>query len=208
MNNWREWRKQRRSELMALRGALPENDYYCWNTAITESLKCGFPWLQKVAVGFCWPHRGEYDPRLMMDFILMHGGVVALPEVVGKHEPLKFRQWWREAPMKMGAYGIPVPDNTPLVSVEAMIIPMVGFDQRGFRLGYGSGYFDRTLVSILPQPVAIGVAFEIARLPDLHPQPHDVPMNFVVTEAGIYRTAQNGLVPVSPAECAKVNYPN
>jgi 5,10-methenyltetrahydrofolate synthetase len=208
MNNWREWRKQRRSELMALRGAVPENEYYRWNTAITESLKCGFPWLQKIAVGFCWPHRGEYDPRLMMDFILMHGGVVALPEVVGKHEPLKFRQWWREAPMKTGAYGIPVPDNTPLVSVEAMIIPMVGFDQRGFRLGYGSGYFDRTLVSILPQPVAIGVAFEIARLPDLHPQSHDVPMNFIVTEAGIYHTARNGLVPVSPEECAKVNYPN
>jgi 5,10-methenyltetrahydrofolate synthetase len=208
MDNWREWRKQRRCELIALRGAVPENDYYCWNTAITELLKGGFPWLQGISAGFCWPHRGEYDPRLMMDFILRHGGVVALPEVAGKHEPLKFRQWWREAPMKMGAYAIPVPDNTPLVSVRAMIIPMVGFDQRGFRLGYGSGYFDRTLVSILPRPVAIGVAFEIARLPDLHPQPHDVPMDFVVTEAGIYRTGENGLARVSMEECAAMNYLN
>ena len=208
MDNWREWRKQRRAELMALREAVPEDDYYRWNTAITESLRCGFPWLRSVAVGFCWPHRGEYDPRPMMDFILRHGAIVALPEVAGKHEPLKFRQWWHEAPMKTGAYGIPVPDNTPLVSVGAMVIPMVGFDQRGFRLGYGSGYFDRTLVSSIPRPVAIGVAFEIARLADLHPQPHDIPMDFIVTEAGIYRTAGNGLAPVSAEECAAANYRN
>lgn len=208
MENWHDWRKQRRSELMALREALAEDDYYRWNTAITESLKGGFPWLQRVAVGFCWPHRGEYDPRPMMDFILRRGAIVALPEVVGKHEPLRFRQWWREAPMKTGAYGIPVPDNTPLVSVKAMIIPMVGFDQRGFRLGYGSGYFDRTLVSILPRPLAIGVAFEIARLPDLHPQPHDIQMDFVVTEAGIYRATRNGLALVSAEKCAAVNYPD
>jgi 5,10-methenyltetrahydrofolate synthetase len=208
MDNWREWRKQRRAELMALREAVPEEDYYRWNAAITESLKRGFPGLQRVAVGFCWPHRGEYDPRPMMHFILRHGAIVALPEVTGKHEPLKFRQWWSEAPMKAGAYGIPVPDNTPLVPVEAMVIPMVGFDQRGFRLGYGSGYFDRTLVSSIPRPVTIGVAFEIARLADLHPQPHDIPMDFVVTEAGIYRMTGNGLAQLSVEECAAVNYPN
>lgn len=208
MDNWREWRKQRRAELMTLRRAVLEDDYYRWNTAITESLKCGFPWLQRVAVGFCWPHLGEYDPRLMMDFILRQGAIVALPEVMGKHEPLKFRRWWSEAPMKTGAYGIPIPDNTPLVPVEAMVIPMVGFDQKGFRLGYGSGYFDRTLVSSMPRPVAIGVAFEIARLVDLHPQPHDIPMDFVVTEAGIYRTTGNGLVQLSMEECAAMNYPN
>jgi 5,10-methenyltetrahydrofolate synthetase len=144
----------------------------------------------------------------MMDFILRHGAIAALPEVAGKHEPLKFRQWWGDAPMKTGAYGIPVPDATPLVSVGAMVIPMVGFDQRGFRLGYGSGYFDRTLASSVPRPVAIGVAFEIARLADLHPQPHDIPMDFVVTEAGIYRTAGNSLAPVSAEECAAANYRN
>ena len=58
MENWHEWRKQRRAELMVLREAVAEDDYYRWNTAITESLKGGFPWLQRVAVGFCWPHRG------------------------------------------------------------------------------------------------------------------------------------------------------
>ena len=108
--------------------------------------------VERAAVGFCWPHRGEYDPRLMMDFILRQGAIVALPEVMGKHEPLKFRQWWSEAPMKTGAYDIPVPDNTALVPVEAMVIPMVGFDQKGFRLGYGGGYFDRTLVSMHAPP--------------------------------------------------------
>lgn len=203
--DWREWRKRHRAELMALREVITEDDYHRWNIAITESLKRGFPSLKKTAVGFCWPHRGEYDPRPMMNFIHGQGAIVALPEVTGQQEPLNFRKWWPEAPMKAGAYGIPVPDNTPPVSVAAIIIPMIGFDQRGFRLGYGGGYFDRTLAAIQPRPLAIGVAFEIARLPDLRPQPHDIPMDFVVTEEGIYRATGICLVPVSAEECAAVD---
>lgn len=206
--DWREWRTRHRVELMALRKVVAEDDYCRWNIAITESLKRGFPSLKKTAVGFCWPHRGEYDPRPMMNFIQAHGAIVALPEVVGKHEPLSFRKWWPEAPMKAGAYGIPVPDNTPLVSVAAIIIPMIGFDQRGFRLGYGGGYFDRTLAAISPRPLAIGVAFEMARLPDLRPQPHDIPMDFIVTEAGIYRTTGTRLALISTEECAAADYLN
>ena len=61
-------------------------------------------------------------------------------------------------------YNIPVPDNTDVVRVSALVIPMIGFDTAGFRLGYGGGYFDRTLVSMDPRPLAIGVAFEILRL--------------------------------------------
>ena len=104
--------------------------------------------------------------------------------------------------MKIGAYDIPVPDNTDRVTVRAMVIPMIGFDKQGFRLGYGSGYFDRTLVAIMPRPLAIGVAFEILRVDTLHPQPHDVPMDFIVTEAGIYRSTINGLELISAETCA------
>ena len=104
--------------------------------------------------------------------------------------------------MKIGAYDIPVPDNTDPVTVRAMVIPMIGFDKRGFRLGYGSGYFDRTLVAITPRPLAIGVAFEILRVDTLHPQAHDVPMDFVVTEGGIYRPTLTGLQLISTDECA------
>ena len=139
-----------------------------------------------------------------MDFFQTRGATLALPEVVNKHEPLRFRKWWRGAPMKIGAYDIPVPDNTDLVTVDALIIPMIGFDKLGFRLGYGSGYFDRTLAAMNPRPLAIGVAFEILRLEDLHPHTHDIPMDFVVTEAGIYHATRTGLKLVSAGQCADI----
>lgn len=106
--------------------------------------------------------------------------------------------------MKIGAYDIPVPDNTDLVTVDALIIPMIGFDKLGFRLGYGSGYFDRTLAAMKPRPLAIGIAFEILRLENLHPHTHDIPMDFVVTEVGIYHATRTGLKPVSTGQCADI----
>jgi 5-formyltetrahydrofolate cyclo-ligase len=202
MDNWREWRREKRAELIMRRASISKEEYREWCAAITVLLEKGFPSLQKSVVGFCWPHRGEYDPRPLMDFIHESGATLALPEVVNKHEPLDFRKWWRGAPMKIGAYDIPVPDNTDPVTVRAMVIPMIGFDKRGFRLGYGSGYFDRTLVAITPRPLAIGVAFEILRVDTLHPQPHDVPMDFIVTEGGIYRPTLTGLQLLSTDECA------
>jgi 5-formyltetrahydrofolate cyclo-ligase len=200
MSDWRAWRKYQRAELMALRESIPEEDHCRWSTAITRLLKQGFPSLRRSVVGFCWPHRGEYDPRPVMDFFLQQGATLALPEVVSKHEPLRFRKWWPEAPMKMGAFGIPIPDNTEPLPVDALIIPMIGFDDLGFRLGYGGGFFDRTLVAMSPRPLAIGVGFEIQRLKDVHPQPHDVSMDFIVTEAGIHRVTLLGLQLISTGE--------
>lgn len=202
MTDWREWRKHRRAELMALRESVAEEQHRSWSNAITALLERGFPSLQKSIVGFYWPHHGEFDPRAVMGFIGERGATLALPEVVNKHEPLRFRKWWPDAPMKIGAYNIPIPDNTDHVTVGAIIIPMIGFDDMGFRLGYGSGYFDRTLVEISPRPLAIGVAFEILRLNSVHPQPHDIPMDFIVTEAGIYRVTESGLELISAEECA------
>jgi hypothetical protein len=68
-------------------------------------------------------------------------------------------------------------------------------------LGYGGGYFDRTLEATSPQPLAIGVAFEFAGLPTIRPQPHDVPMDFVVTEAGIYAAKDARLARISAEKC-------
>jgi hypothetical protein len=81
---------------------------------------------------------------------------------------------------------------------------MNGFDAQGYRLGYGGGYFDRTLDAASPQPLAIGVAFEFAGLPTIRPQPHDVPMDFVVTEAGIYVAKDARLVRVSAEKCREL----
>ena len=72
------------------------------------------------------------------------------------------------------------------VTPDAVLVPLVGFDSGGYRLGYGGGFFDRTLASMEKHPVTIGVGFELCRLESIFPQPHDIPMDFVVTEAGIH----------------------
>ena len=202
MKNWQEWRKLKRAELMRHRESITANDHRSWSEGITTSLEQAFPQLQRCTVGFCWPYRGEYDPRPAMNFLCAKGATLALPEIPEDGGLLQFRRWWPEAPMRVGAYAIPVPDNTELLTVDAIIIPLVGFDQQGYRLGYGGGYFDRMLASKTPPPLIIGVAFEILRLDSIHPQPHDIAMDLVVTEAGIYRVTDLGLVPISNGQCA------
>ena len=106
--------------------------------------------------------------------------------------------------MKPGALGIPVPEGTRVLVPDALLIPPVGFGEKGGRLGYGGGYFDRTLASLSPQPLKIGVAFEVSRMPTIFPQPHDVLMDFIITEAGIHAVGLDGLRVIDPAECARM----
>ena len=95
--------------------------------------------------------------------------------------------------MRAGVYDIPVPDGTEIVVPDMAVVPMNGFDARGYRLGYGGGFFDRTLAALERKPISIGVGFDLARMPTIHPQPHDVAMDFIVTEAGAYRVEPAGL---------------
>jgi len=100
-------------------------------------------------------------------------------------------------------FDLPVPEGTRVVVPQALLMPPVGFDEQGYRLGYGAGYFDRTLAEMTPQPLKIGVAFELSRLATIYPQPHDIPLDFIVTEVGIYRVAPAGLEMIEdPARAA------
>ena len=100
--------------------------------------------------------------------------------------------------MSPGALGIPVPQNTEVVIPAAALVPLVGFDDKGYRLGYGGGYFDRTLAAMAVKPITVGVGFELARLPTIHPQPHDIPMDVIVTEAGVHMADRERLERVDP----------
>ena len=202
MANLLEWREQQRKQLIAARETLSEKTHQQWSQTISDLLKQGFPKLQKMNIGIYWPFRGEYDPRSTAQYFMQHGATLALPEVVHKDEPLCFREWLPGIPMKNGAYGIPVPVNTRTVKVDAIIIPMVGFDQYGYRLGYGSGYFDRTLATHQPQPLTIGIAFEMQRLENVYAQSHDIAMHYIVTEAGIFRTEDHELNLIPASQCA------
>ena len=83
--------------------------------------------------------------------------------------------------------GIPYPARGELVVPRSLVIPLLGFDRANYRLGYGSGYYDLTLATALPRPAAIGVGFELSRLETVYPQPHDIPMDLIVTELGLQR---------------------
>ncbi len=198
MDDWQTWRKQQRTQLIARRKIITKEDHHLWSYAITTLLQQGFPKLHKNNVGIYWPIHREFDPRPAAIYFHQQGATLALPEVVNKHTPLCFQEWWPDAPMKKGAYGIPTPEDAEQINVDVVMIPMLGFDSHGYRLGYGSGYFDRTLAVIKPRPLAIGIAFEISRLNSVYPQPHDIPMDFVITEAGIYQNAGDKLNLIEP----------
>lgn len=187
--NWRDisaWRKAQREHWIAWRCAVAEKQRHGWDAVMTGLLRALLPVPQQAVIGFCWPFKAEFDARFAIRYWREQGAVAALPEVVGKGQPLRFRQWWPGAPMTRGVYDIPLPDGTPEVLPDIAIVPMNACDGRGFRLGYGGGYFDRTLAALRPRVIAIGVTYETCRVPSIFPQAHDLPMDLVVKEAGSY----------------------
>jgi 5-formyltetrahydrofolate cyclo-ligase len=141
-------------------------------------------------LGFCWPFRGEFDVRGIAKDHVAAGGEVALPVIVAKSAPVEFWRWRPGMPMEKGVWDIPVPRERDVLRLDAVIVPLVGFDRSGYRLGYGGGYFDRTLAAAAPRPYAIGFGFEDSALATIHPQPHDIPMNLIVTERAVHPVAR------------------
>lgn len=182
----RAWRKAQRAALVERRAAVPEAERRHWNERLTQRLVSAFEIPEDAVVGFCWPFKGEFDARFAVRRWREQGASAALPEVVQPKAPLQFRKWWPGAPMRPGVYDIPVPDGTEVVVPDVAIVPMNAFDAHGYRLGYGGGYFDRTLQVCARRMVAVGVSYEMLRLATIYPQPHDIPMDFVVTEQAVH----------------------
>jgi 5-formyltetrahydrofolate cyclo-ligase len=198
----REWRKAQRARLIEQREAVDPATRQQWSARMTALLERGFPDFSGCVVAICWPYRAEFDARFVARYWRERGAVTALPEVVAKGMPLCFRKWWPGAPTRAGVFDIPVPEGTEPVTPDVAVVPMNGFDERGYRLGYGAAFFDRTLASLAERPLAIGVTFELARLETIFPQPHDIPMDFVVTESGIYRAGGERLTLLKPEASA------
>ena len=150
-------------------------------------------------LGFCWPHQGEYDARPLVERFIAQGGRAALPVVAARGSALQFRCWEPGVAMVAGEHGIPVPADGEPLSPDLMLVPLVGFDEAGYRLGYGGGYFDRTLAG-LARAHTIGVGYESARVPSIEPQPHDLPMRWIVTEAGVFERVAGRLRAVAAGD--------
>jgi 5,10-methenyltetrahydrofolate synthetase len=108
-----------------------------------------------------------------------------MPVVVDVAAPMVFRPWTPQSPMTADRHGIPIPDTDAISAAPSiLLLPLVAFDATGYRLGYGGGYFDRTLAACAVRPLTIGVGFELARLLTVYPQVHDLACDVIVTEAG------------------------
>ena len=189
----KSWRKQERERLIATRAALDAAMLQRWRERMDRFLERSFPGLAGRRVAFCWPIKNEYDARHFARTLRSRGSLTALPVVVAPRQPLIFREWHPGVQLAEGALGIPYPKDSPEVIPEAVLLPMNGWDPQGYRLGYGAGFFDRTLASLARRPVVIGVSYEQARLPTIHPQPWDIPVDYLVTERGVYRRDPEGL---------------
>jgi 5-formyltetrahydrofolate cyclo-ligase len=183
----RAFRKTKRAALLARRGALALADRNGHADRVTQRLLAAVDLRAYGALGFYWPIRGELDLRDVASRHVEAGGTAALPVVVVEGAPVEFWQWHVGAAMQRGFWNIPVPAERRVVRPDALLIPLVGYDAAGYRLGYGGGYYDRTLASLEPRPFCIGVGYDDAELATIHPQPHDIPMDVIVTERRVLR---------------------
>jgi 5,10-methenyltetrahydrofolate synthetase len=187
------WRRTERERLIAARAALSPSDLEARRLRIDRFLQLSFPGLANSRLAFCWPVKGEYDARHFARTLRDKGALTALPVVVAPRTPLVFREWHPGVELAHGSLDIPYPANSSAVTPSGVLLPMNGWDKQGYRLGYGGGFFDRTLASLKKKPIVIGIAYEMARMETIYPQSWDIPVDYVVTEAGVYRRDPEGL---------------
>jgi 5,10-methenyltetrahydrofolate synthetase len=179
------YRTALRRQCIAAREDLPAELHAEYARRIERQLWSWLATRTPAAIGFCWPFRGEFDARPLIGRLLAQGWRAALPVVHAPGRPVSFHAWTPDAAMTLDRYGIPRPAADQPLLPELQLVPVNAFDPAGFRLGYGGGYFDRTLATMVPRPLAVGIGFEVARVTSIGPQPHDIPLDAVVTESGL-----------------------
>lgn len=183
------WRKARRAERLKARAALTVSERQTIAAAISDQLNRlmteRFSDIRGKVISGYWPIKSEPDLRPWMTRMHLAGAVLALPVVETAASPLIFRPWHPASKMERGHWSIPVPATSDTILPEITLAPLVGWDPQGFRLGYGGGYFDRTLASLAPRPFAIGVGLQSARIGTIYPQPHDIRLDAILTEDGL-----------------------
>jgi 5-formyltetrahydrofolate cyclo-ligase len=130
----------------------------------------------------------EADPHILLKKLTLQNCTLAFPRVAAKDEPLVFHRWTSGQNLQRGAYGIPEPSKDwPLAYPKILLVPLLAFDRRGHRLGYGGGYYDRTLDFLRANSTAraVGVAYAGQEVPELPCEAHDHPLDAVITENGV-----------------------
>jgi len=182
------WRKEERNRIIEARLAIPGDRREEMGERIAQRLEEAIGDPAGLVVSAYWPFRGEPDLKPLLKRLAAKGATTALPVVVKKAHPLIFRAWKSGDRIERGVWNIPIPADGAEVVPDVVISPVVGFDPLCYRLGYGGGFFDRTLASLLPhRPRVFGVGYAMQAIPTIHPQPYDIPMDVIVTETEIVR---------------------
>jgi 5,10-methenyltetrahydrofolate synthetase len=182
------WREAERARLLAARLAIPPAARRAKDLAIAANLEAILGDVGGRVVSAYQATDGEPELDQLLGRLVASGARTALPVVVAAGRSLLFRAWTPGEPLERGIRGIPVPrsDAETLVP-DILIVPVVGFDSACHRLGHGGGFFDRTLAAMRHRPRVIGIGYAQAAIATIHPQPHDIPMDTVVTELGSLR---------------------
>jgi 5-formyltetrahydrofolate cyclo-ligase len=190
MKGWEEvraWRRSVRTDLLARRAAMLSAERKRADSMLVDLLCERFAELRHGCIGFYWPFKGEPDLRPLVEDLLAFGVEAALPVALEKRQPLEFRMWHPGMKLERGEWNIPIPAERNIVHPTVLIVPLLGFDAAGYRLGYGGGHYDRTLAAMVPRPFTIGVGYAFGYLETIYPQPHDIPLSAIVTETGSVR---------------------
>ncbi|MBE7200849.1 MAG: 5-formyltetrahydrofolate cyclo-ligase [Parafilimonas terrae] len=182
-------RKQElRRAALAARDALGADHRQAASVAIADALLALPELTQARLIGAFWPIRSEVDPRPAAEGLLARGQVVALPQVT--QEGLVFREWRAGDILVSGGFGLSEPDpSLPLVEPDALVVPLAAFDRTGQRIGYGRGYYDGAIERLSrARPLfTVGIGFAVQEVERVPAEPHDRPLDCVITEAGLIR---------------------
>ena len=177
----------RQTALAARDGLDPE-----WRAQASHSLTNHAPELGiepgQIVSGF-WPIRSEIDPRPLMDALFLQGAVLCLPAVIDR-TTIVFRRYAPGDPLTDGGFGTMAPaGDAPECDPHIMLVPLSAFDGRGNRIGYGAGHYDRAIARLTGsgmRPRLIGLGFECQRVDAVPAEPHDVPLDAMITETGLH----------------------
>ena len=177
-----------RRQLLDARAALTPAEHSRLSAAVCAHLLPWFTAQTVSSVGFCLPFRGECDILPLAQTLHQQGWLMAVPVAAKVSTAMEFRCWEPGCLMETDRHGIAIPATAVCAPPQNLLLPLVGVDHAGFRLGYGGGYFDRTVAALAAagqRPICIGVGFELARVDTIAPCVHDQALNWLVTESGI-----------------------
>lgn len=153
----------------------------------SRAFLAAFPDVTQHRVAGYWPIADEADVVPLLTAMAERGTTVCLPVVVAKASPLEFRRWLPGDDLVPGPHGTAHPGKAaPLVTPTLLLVPLLAFDRRGGRLGYGGGYYDRTLAALRQQGsvLAVGIAYRAQEFPELPLDAFDQRLDWIVTEFG------------------------